>query len=289
LAGGKSVKSVANRVKKAWLPIGIATLLIQLPLLASESSVFRAVSLVPSVTEMIYALGAQDKLVGVATPCDYPPGIDLPIVGNFSFPNVERIAALKPDVVFVAGVEQEYLWSKLKELGLHPVIVAPGNLQEIYESIIRVGKLLGRQSEADSLVRALEQEFEEMREIVPAQTRTVFIEISDNPLMTCGKGSFLNELLSLAGATNIAGDIDKPYPVVSSEFAVQANPDVIVVTHPGGKPSGRLGWEKVRAVREQMVHSDIDPNLILRPGPRVIQGIRELKKRIYPELFPSEK
>jgi iron complex transport system substrate-binding protein len=278
-----------NRVKKAYLLIAIATLLIQLPLWASEIPACRAVSLVPSVTEIVYAIGAQDKLVGVATPCDYPPGIDLPVVGDFSFPNLERIAALKPDLVFVAGIEQEHLWSKLMELGLRPVVITPEDLQGIYKSIIKVGKLLDRSSEADSLVRTLEQEFEEVREIVPAQTRTVFVEISDNPLMTCGKGSFLNELVSLTGAANVAGDIDKPYPVVSSEFVVQANPDVIVVTHPGGKPSERLGWEKICAVREQAVHSNIDPNLILRPGPRVIQGIRELKKRIYPELFPSDK
>ncbi len=257
----------------------------QPPAHSIQNPVSRVISLVPGVTEIIYALGAQDKLVGVVTPCDYPPDIEKPIVGNFSSPNLERILAQAPEIVFVAGGEQKYLWRKLKELGIQTHIVSPKNLQEIYQSIQEVGELLGKKDKADSLVKNLKEELKELEEFSPATRRRVLIEISDNPLITCGQGSFLDELITLAGGINIAHHIKKPYPIVSSEFAVNANPDVIIITHPGSNPAERLGWELVNAVKEQRIYQDIDPNIILRPGPRVILGIKELKKRIYPELF----
>ena len=256
----------------------------QPPAHSIQNPVSRVVSLVPGVTEIIYALGAQDKLVGVVTPCDYPPDIKKPIVGNFSSPNLERILAQAPEIVFVAGGEQKYLWRKLKELGTQIHIIFPENLQEIYQSIRDVGELLGKKDKADSLVKMLKEEFVEVVCELPLQKRRVLIEISDNPLITCGQGSFLDELITLAGGINIAHHIKKPYPIVSSEVIVKANPDVIIIAHSGSNPAERLGWELVNAVKEGRIYRDIDPNIILRPGPRVILGIKELKKRIYPEL-----
>jgi len=257
----------------------------QLPITNYQLPVSRVVSLVPSVTEIIYALGAQAQLVGVVTPCDYPPDIKKPIVGNFSAPNIERILAQEPEIVFVAGGEQKYLWHKLKELGVQIHICSPENLQEIYQLILEVGELLGKKDKADSMVNSLREEFVGVVHELPLQKRRVLIEISDNPLITCGEGSFLDELITLAGGINIAHNIKKPYPITSSEFVVNANPDVIIITHPGSNPTDRLGWELVNAVKEHRIYQDIDPNIILRPGPRVILGIKELKKRIYPELF----
>jgi len=256
----------------------------------NQSPVNRVVSLVPGVTETIYALGAQDKLVGVVTPCDYPQGIELPVVGNFSFPNLERIIALSPDIVFVTGGEQRYLWQRLKELGQEIFIVDPQNLQSIYSSIRDIGNILGKSKEADSLLLKMAEELKLLQSasggLSSSQTRKVLIEISDNPLVTCGLGSFLDELITLAGGINIAHHIKKPYPIVSSEFVIKANPSVIIVVHEGSTPAKRLGWEEVDAVKEGRIYRDIDPNLILRPGPRVIKGIKALKERIYPdELF----
>ncbi|MBI4723313.1 MAG: cobalamin-binding protein [Candidatus Stahlbacteria bacterium] len=253
-------------------------------ILAETKPISRVVSLVPSVTETIYAIGAQDKLVGVVTPCDYPPGIDLPIVGNFSFPNLESIVALKPDMVFITGGEQKYLQPKLKELGITAIIIDPQNLDEIYGSIMEIGTLLGKLDKADSLVKIMKQEFEVLQKYSPPKRRKVLIELSDNPLFTCGQGSFLDELITDAQAINIAQSIDKPYPIVSSEFVVKQNPDVIIVMHSMSNPAARMGWQKVNAVKNNRIYTDIDPNIILRPGPRVIQGIKELKQRIYPEL-----
>ena len=249
---------------------------------SNQHPVSRVVSLVPGVTEIIYALGAQDKLVGVVAQCDYPPNIKKPIVGSFSSPNLERILAQSPEIVFVAGGEQKYLWRKLKELGIQIRIVSPENLQEIYQSILEIGELLDEKDRADSLVKSLKKEFVGTVSELPLQKRRVLIEISDNPLITCGEGSFLDELILLAGGINIAHHIKKPYPIVSAEFVVKSNPNVIITTHSGSNPAERLGWELVSAVKEDRIYRDIDPNIILRPGPRVILGIKELRKRIYP-------
>ncbi|MCK4352440.1 ABC transporter substrate-binding protein [candidate division WOR-3 bacterium] len=252
---------------------------------AQQHTVNRVISLVPGVTETIYALGAQDKLVGVITPCDYPPGIEKPIVGNFSFPNLERIISLSPDLVFVETGEQKYLWPKFEELGINFLVVAPKSVTEIYKSILDIGKLLDKSKEADSIVQEMQNELNELQKLIPKRQRRVLIEISDNPLITCGKGSFLDTLITLAGAINIAHNINKPYPIVSSEFVIKADPEVIIITHPGSSPSERLGWEGITAVKEERIYSDIDPNILLRPGPRTIKGLRALRERIYPELF----
>lgn len=246
----------------------------------------RVISLVPAVTEIIYALGAQDKLVGVATPCDYPPGINVPIVGNFAVPNMERIVALSPDIVFVTGGAQKYLWDKLKALNINIFISDPKNLEETYKSIIDIGKLLAKEEKADSVVQEMKAEFLSFRaEIQHMQKRTVFIEVSDVPLITCGSKSFIDELITLAGGVNIAGSIKQEYPVVSSEFVVKKNPDIIIVLHPGSSPKDRLGWQDIKAVKDGQIYEDIDPDILERPGPRIIQGIKALEQSIYPELF----
>jgi iron complex transport system substrate-binding protein len=180
-------------------------------------SVQRAIALVPSVTEIIYALGAEDKLVGVVTPCDYPPGIDKPIVGNFSSVSIERIVSLKPDIVFVAGIEQHRLWEELKRTGLNIAIIAPKSLDTVYESIKEIGVILDKKGKADSLISYMKGEITELQKGLPNESRRVYIEISQNPLVSCGKNSFINEMISLAGGKNIMADIVQPYPIVNKK------------------------------------------------------------------------
>jgi len=252
-------------------------------------SVQRTISLVPSVTEIIYALRAQDKLVGVVTPCDYPPGIDKSVVGNFSSVSIERIVALKPDIVFVAGIEQRRLWEELKRAGLNIVIIAPENLDTVYESIKEIGTMLDKKSKADSLVSYMKSEITELQKGLPNEPRRVYIEISQNPLVSCGKNSFINEMLNLAGGKNIMGDITQPYPIVNAEEIIKRNPEVIIITHKEGiDPRKRLGWRTITAVKNDQIYKDIDPNILMRPGPRIVDGIKALKECIYPELTKKE-
>jgi iron complex transport system substrate-binding protein len=253
----------------------------------SLPSAQRVVSLVPSVTEIIYALGAEDKLVGVVTPCDYPLKIDKPIVGTFSLPSLERIYTLKPDLVFVEDIEQKYLWAQLKKLNIRIDIASPQSIEEVYEAIENIGDILNKRKRADSLVNSMRCELDSLQKMMKGvKRRRVFIEIAENPLMTVGNGSFMNELIEAACAINIAENINIPYPIVNQESVIKANPDIIVVAHKGGtNPAKRSGWDKIDAVRNRRVYQDIDPNLLMRPGPRIIKGVRALMERMYPERF----
>jgi len=252
-------------------------------------SIQRAISLVPSVTEIVYAIGAQDKLVGVVTPCDYPLGIDKPIVGNFSSVSLERIIALKPDIIFVAGIEQRRLWEELKRAGLNIAIIAPDNLDTVYESIKKIGAILDKKKQADSLVAYMQGEIEKLQKGLPKKLRRVYIEISQNPLVSCGKNSFINEMLSLAGGKNVMDDITQPYPIVNAEKIIKRNPEVIIIAHEGGiDPRKRLGWRSIAAVKNKQIYKDIDPNVLMRPGPRIVDGIKALRECIYPEFTEKE-
>lgn len=243
----------------------------------------RVVSLVPSVTEIIYAIGAQDKLVGVVKPCDWPPGIDKPIVGSFSSPNFETIYGLCPDIVFVEDTEQKRLWSKLNKLGLNIKVIAPKNIGEIYQAILEIGEILGKKENADSLVNKMKKTLAQF-EVDPTKgTKTkVFIEISELPLMTCGRKSFITGLIGIAGGMNIFEDIEKAYPVINQELVIKRNPEVIIILHRNfTNPEKRMGWENISAIKHKQVYTNIDINLLVRPGPRVVKGVEELHKRIY--------
>ncbi|PIP12424.1 MAG: cobalamin-binding protein [bacterium (Candidatus Stahlbacteria) CG08_land_8_20_14_0_20_40_26] len=247
----------------------------------------KTVSLVPSVTEIVYALGGENALVGVVDPEGYPEDIDKPIVGRFSSPNFERIYALSPDIVFVESGEQERFQKPLESLGIEVIIITPKSIDEIFGAIIEVGNIIGKEDEALTLVDSLKNELEKIRKLanVRKEKRTVFFELSENPLITIGKRSFINELIDEAGGINITSDIDSPYPVISQELVVNSNPDVIIIAHDNGTdPKTRIGWKEIEAVKNGRIIEDVDLNLLLRPGPRVIEGIKTMTYAIYGEL-----
>jgi iron complex transport system substrate-binding protein len=247
----------------------------------------RIVSLVPSVTEIIYAIDGEDALVGIVDPEGYPEDIDKPIVGRFSSPNFERIYALSPDIVFIENGEQERFQSPLESFGIEVITVAPKGIDEIFGAIIEVGYIIGKGDGAFALVDSLKNELERVRKLVDVreERRTVFFELSESPLITVGKGSFINELIKETGSINITSDIESPYPVVSQELVIKRNPDVIIVAHENGtNPKTRIGWKNLEAVKKDRIIEDVNPNLFLRPGPRVIEGIKTLIYAIYGHL-----
>lgn len=247
----------------------------------------RVVSLVPSVTEVIFALGAEEKLVGVTTFCNYPPEAKLrPKVGDFSNPSLERIVSLKPQVVFATMPEQRPIAEKLENLGLRVFFVQPESVDGILSSIQKVGKVLAKGTVADSLVRELRDGLDCIERLTSnIKRRRVYVEIAANPLMTATDNSFVGELVALAGGINI-GKGPKPYVVINPERIVRKNPQVIILAHPVSTPEEvkkRIGWEEISAVRENRI-CEIDPDLVLRPGPRIAEGARELLEKIHPEV-----
>lgn len=246
----------------------------------------RAVSLVPSVTEVIFALGAEAELVGVTTFCNHPPqASEKPKVGDFSNPSLERIVALKPEVVFATMPEQTLVIRRLEDLRLRVFSLQPESVEGTLRSMEKLGAIFKRQARADSLVNQLRKELASISgELSHVERRRVYVEIASNPLMAATENSFVGELVGLAGGTNIAKG-PKPYIVVNSERIIRANPQVIVITHPVStveEVKARIGWQRITAVREDGI-CRVNPDLVLRPGPRIVKGVVELLEAIHPE------
>lgn len=238
-----------------------------------KSDGYRIVSLSPAVTEIIFSLGAEDNIVGVTTFCDFPaPAKKITKVGNFSHPSLERIVALKPDLVIVNLPEQIRIKKELDKLNLKTFVSKPGSLSDIYQEISMLGAMLNRRKEADSLVTYMSSNLER---VVSENRKTVYVEISPKPIITVGAGTFLNDIIERAGGSNIFADLDKDYPVVGQETIIMRNPDIIIVLHPQNI-SGRTGWHKVNALKNDRVYTDLDPDHLMRPGPRLVQGFKQL-------------
>ncbi|MGE5309224.1 MAG: cobalamin-binding protein [Deltaproteobacteria bacterium] len=254
-------------------------------LAAAPAFAARYVSLCPATTEIIFALGAGSELCGVSRYCDYPPEAAYKEkIGDFSQPNIEKIVSLKPDVVFCTGLEQTPSITSLRKLGLAVCVSDPKNLSELYSSILEIGRLTNRVEKARTIVASMKQAVEQARQKAAAAEKRpkVFFEVWHDPLMAAGNGSFIDELIAIAGGSNVCADTPRPYCRVSEEVVVQADPDVIVALSSikTDKIYSRFGWEGLKAVKGKKVYNDIDENILCRPTPRLVEGLSQLQERI---------
>lgn len=250
----------------------------------------KIVSLAPANTEMIFALEADDKLVGVTTYCDYPEEAKkIEKIGDFASPNIERITALQPELVFVAGGIQEGLVEKLEKLGTQVFVVDPKNFSQLFSDLEKLGRILNRQKRAEAVIKDIENE----KKMVEEKTRNlakpkVFFEIYSQPLMTAGTETFIDEMITLAGGTNVGASAGKGFPQFSEEQLVQDDPEIyIAVKMSMGDPADlakRPGYANLKAVKDGRVYV-VEDNLVVRPGPRLAQGLLEVAKAIHPEVF----
>lgn len=261
-------------------------------LICAEAKKLRIISLAPSTTEILFALGLNAEIVGVSTFCNYPPEAQAKEkIGTFSQPNIEKILFLKPDLVFCTGLEQAPAVRALEQLRIKVYVSDPANFQDLFRSILDIGRLTQRESEAESLVAKIKAVIGEIGarvSVVPEDRRPrVFVEIWNEPLMTAGKDSFMNELIALAGGVNIAFDARRPYSYFNPECVIKRNPDFILLTYMVAAGNARdslksrLGWEKISAVKNGRIYNDISSDVLLRPGPRLAEGLRQLHKRLY--------
>ncbi len=250
----------------------------------------RIISLAPDTTEILFALGLDNEIVAVTTFCDYPPQALSKIkIGTFSNPDIEKIISLKPDIIFATGLEQDRVVAKLKKLKLNVYVSYPSSIEELLISIKRIGELTFTQDKAKALIVQMRDRIEKVK----AQTRSrpldtrpkVFIEIWDVPLITAGKGSFIDELIYTAGGINIAHDTPRPYSYFSPEAVIARDPDCIIVGYMNDKNKeqigDRLGFGGIKAVKTGSVYYDINPDTFLRAGPRLVEGLEEIHKRLY--------
>ncbi|MCH5583365.1 ABC transporter substrate-binding protein [Shimazuella sp. AN120528] len=244
----------------------------------------RIVSLVPSDTEILFAIGAGKKVVGVTTNDDYPKEVkNLPKVGDMTI-NAEKVVALKPDIIFASALNGKETIDKLKKLGLTVFVLDANSIKGVYQSIDLAGQITNQLHQSDQLIGNMEAEkLQVFREVAKAKKdRPVKVWLESDPsLYTAGKGTLLNELVTIAGGDNVAKNLNG-WPQVSSEQVVTWNPDVIVSMY--GDTStirNRAGWNTINAVKEKKITA-IDPDIVSRPGPRIIEALHQLAKTFYP-------
>jgi iron complex transport system substrate-binding protein len=229
------------------------------------------------MTEMLFILGAGDRIVGVTTFCDFPEQAkQITKVGDFSYPSVECIVALKPDLVIVNLPEQKRIQRDLEKLGINIFVSSPKSLMDVYNELSAIGNKLGAGQRADSLIHYMKHN---LQSLTQENAKRVFVEISPRPIITIGAATFLSDLIERAGGTNIFSDLDKDYPVVNQEAVITRNPEIIIVLHPEDI-SGRMGWQKISAIKNNRIYTDLNPDHLMRPGPRLVNGYRQLKRII---------
>jgi len=266
--------------------------------IALEKPPERIVSHVPGITEALFALGLGDKVVGVSQYCDYPPEARAkPKVGSYNQPDLETIISMKPDLVLTNGYATG-LVSRLESgdiAGKKLVVVVrqPKSIEEVLANLELLGKVTGTEARARELVQELRGRISAVTsKVQQAQSKPrLYYEVqgSDYPkLWTAGPGSYVDEIITLAGGQNIAAGAATGYPQISSEQVLAADPEVITVAD--GKyglnlsqVSERTGWGSVTAVKKGAIYL-INSDLTQRDGPRLVDGLEEIAALLHPEL-----
>ena len=258
-----------------------------------EQPATRIVSLAPANTEIAYAIGAGEKLVAGTSYDDYPEEAKaLPKIGDFANPSVEKIASFEPDLVLAAGGIQAGLRSKLEGLGMQVYVVDPKTFAAVLTTITQLGRLAGTSAQAEQVVQGMTQARDDVQAKVASLARpSVFLEIYSEPLMTAGAETFIDDMITLAGGTNLGATAGSGFPNFSSEVLFEDDPDVYIADSGSmSKPGAigeRPGFSGLTAVKSGHVYV-IDDNLIARPGPRMAEGLRKLAEMIHPEAYSSQ-
>src|SRR5881396_2406066 len=247
----------------------------------------RIVSLSPAVTELLFALGAGDWVVGRTTWCDYPPAARaVPSVGDGLNPNLEAVAARRPDLVILyRSALNETAAQQLARLGIAAAVVRQDRLEDLARAAGLVATLTGRGAAGASLARGIDSLLHAPAPPAPAAARRrVAFVVWDNPPMVIGGGSYLDELATLAGTENMFHDIPAASATVSLETIAARDPDVIAVLADSGAPAvpawaARREWQVVRAVRERRF-AVLGGSLFARPSPRAPQAVAALRRAL---------
>ena len=255
----------------------------------------RIISLAPANTEILFALGLGDKVVGVTSYCNYPAeALEKEKVGGFSTPDIEKIIALDPDVIFAAPIHEAEVIPQLENLGLTVIALTPATIDETYDAIELVGTVTGAQEASASLIEDMRSSINDVTSLVAnlsdEERPNVFYIVWHDPLMTAGGDTLPGQLVELAGGNNIFNDLAS-YPTVSLETVLDREPDIIIAgTSMGSGANAPLEWaqgesrlQETEALREGKVFS-INTDLTGRFGPRIVDALYEMLRLIHPDL-----
>lgn len=247
----------------------------------------RAVSLAPNLTEIVFAVGAGDKLVGVTTFCNYPEEAKkIQKIGDTLNPNLENIIASKPQIVLVSMASQMENFTKtLHEQGIVYFVTNPNDLEGIYKSIHTIGEIFGRDDAGHATIDSLQKRVADVeaktKETAPVKT---FVQIDKESLYTIGKESFITDLLARAGGISATADLPTAYPKLSKETALALNPDAIILSESPDNPAPNDAFKNSPAARNSKVFK-VNADLLSRPGPRIVDALEQIARALHPEVF----
>jgi iron complex transport system substrate-binding protein len=255
----------------------------------------RIVSLAPSITEMLFALGLDEQIVGVTEFCDFPAAAKSKTKVGYSNPNVETLVSLRPDLVLAP---QEFLRAdlraKLEQLKIPTFILEAKTLEDIPLQLQTLGRILERSTEANGVALAIRQRTAEIqRKAELLSPKRVLYVLNSQPLITVGPGSFIHQMIGLVGGINIASQAGASYPRLSMETVLKEDPEVLVFpvgeveSVPRHEQQQWQRWTSLSAVKHHRLH-EVSSNLLNRPGPRIVEGLEQLAKAIHPEAFGSD-
>lgn len=261
----------------------------------------RIVSLAPANTQILFAVGAGDKVIGVTDYDNYPYNFsawveakNMSSIGSYFNPAIEPIVELNPDLV-VASLGSSDAATQLRSLGYNVIVLNPADLDGVLSNILKVGKATNHEAEATTLVNNLQQRIDAVEQALVGNTERpkVYNEVWSDPFTSVGQGTFIDGLIEMAGGQNIFENSTTAYPEVSSEAVIEQNPDIIIFPSSMGVDdfwgsftdvANRPGWNSIAAIKNNAMFT-INGDMINQPGPRQVDALEILAKIIHPEIF----
>jgi iron complex transport system substrate-binding protein len=252
----------------------------------------RIVSLAPGITETLYALSLDDKIVGVTTFCDWPAAVrKKPKIGGFTNPSIEKIVSLKPDLIIAtADGNRKDTVQQLERLGLPVYVISPSNIDGFLRSILNIGEITNREKDAEKLVEKFQKRLNNIvHQICHKNKPRVFFQLGLEPVFTVGRGTLINEIIERAGGINVAGHDTAHYPIYSAEGIMGASPEIIIfapMINDKNFAAVKRFWQKfgeLPAIKNNKIYP-IDADLINRASPRIFDAVEIMALIFHPDI-----
>ena len=253
----------------------------------------RIISLAPSITEILFALGLDEEVAAITNFCDYPEAVlNKPRIGGFVNPDIEKIVSLRPDLTIgIRDGNRMDTVHRLNDSGFPVYLIDPKGFDGVMRTIKNIGDVVGREKESKRMIKEMVNKRENITTLTQSLSKPkVFFQLGDAPMVTVGKGTLADDLIRLAGGRSISENESASYPVYNIETILLKAPEIIIMTSMDSKrTSPHLvkkweSWKSIPAVRMNMIYV-IDSNLVDRPTPRIVEGLEALVRIIHPEIF----
>lgn len=255
-----------------------------------EKTPEKVISLSPAITEMLFALNLEEKIVGTTDYCDYPEAAkQTPKMGGFNTPNLELIVEAEPDLIFISSGVQAELSENFKQLGIKTFALDGSTIDQVISNI----ELIGLVMDAEDVAKQIADDMKVRKAFVEEKAKDlekplVFFEVWDEPLLSAGPNTFIADILKISGGINFAQDSSSDYPQVSLELLIEKDPDYyIAIDHKKNTSiTDRPGFDELSAIKNNKYYR-IEDDYVTLPGPRIIEGLEKIAEIIHPEIFKN--